>query len=482
MPNIAYTREEYDALLPLWTMVKDCVAGAERIKAKQDTYLPKPNPSDTSAENATRFAQYIERAVFYNVTGRTLAGLTGQVFKKDPVLDLPDHLDELLDDIDGAGVSIWQQSKKVLQDVLSYSRAGLFVDYPPVEGGVTRADMLSGNVRPSITRYDPWDIINWRTRKVGGRNILSLVVLTEEQVTDDDGFEQETDNMWRVLRLDEQNLYVMEEWVNDGTAMEPQYEAVAQYMPTDALGRRLAYIPFTFVGSVNNDPQPDPPLLYDLANLNVAHYRNSADYEESVYLVGQPTPYFAGLTEDWVQNVLKGQIQLGSRAAVPLPENGSAGLLQVAPNTMPFEAMKHKEAQMVAIGAKLLQESKVEKKEIEVVIKDFSEHANLTTVSRNVSDAYETALGFMEAFITGTESEIKFQLNTDFEASKLDANEQAQLVALWQAGAIVETEMRNTLRRAGIAYLDDEEFRDIRETDEPPPLAPAGADLNLQGL
>jgi hypothetical protein len=56
-------------------------------------------------------------------------------------------------------------------------------------------------------------------------------------------------------------------------------------------GEAWNYIPFTFVGSVNNDETPDLPPLYDLAVLNVAHYRNSADYEESCYMVGQPTPY-----------------------------------------------------------------------------------------------------------------------------------------------------------------------------------------------
>jgi len=369
--------------------------------------------------------------------------------------------------------------------VLSFSRCGLFVDYPDTGGAaVTRAQLLSGEIRPAIIRYDPWDIINWRMRKVGGVHKLSLVVITEEYVTNDDGFEEEEDYMWRVLWLDENNLYVVSEYINEGTGLEPKYVLVSEYMPTDARGQRLDYIPFTFVGAVNNDAQPDQPLLYDLAELNIAHYRNSADYEESVFMVGQPTPYFAGLTQDWVENVLKGKIHLGSRAAVPLPENGSAGLLQVSPNSLPSEAMKHKEDQMIAIGAKLIEVAKVERTATEVVIKDFGEHANLTTVSKNVSEAYEKALGFALRFISSAEEDITFRLNTDFEVGKLDANEQAQLVAMWQSGAIVESEMRDVLRQNGIAKLDYDTFKDTRDTEGPPDwgmAAPAGADQNLTG-
>ncbi|MBL1368232.1 DUF4055 domain-containing protein, partial [Acinetobacter baumannii] len=106
-------------------------------------------------------------------------------------------------------------------------------------------------------------------------------------------------------------------------------------------------IPFMFVGSHNNDPEIDNPPMYDLAELNIAHYRNSADYEEAVYMMGQPTYWFSGLTKEWIKEVLGGKIQLGSVGGVLLPANSSAGLLQPTPNTMAKEAMDQKENQMV---------------------------------------------------------------------------------------------------------------------------------------
>ena len=482
--NVAYTRVEYDELLPRWDLIRDCIAGSDRIKEEGVKYLPKPNQNDASAENSARYEQYKDRAVFYNVTSRTLSGLVGQVFRKPPKIELPPVIQDMVDDVDGAGVSLWQQSRRTLSDTIAFSRGGLFVDYPDTGGEpVTRAQLATGMVRPTIVRYDPWDIINWRMRKVGGVYKLCLVVLAENYVVNDDGFEEETSEMWRVLKLDENNLYVVEEWVNLGDKKNPSYGIEKVYTPVNARGERFDYIPFQFVGAVNNDPEPDPPLLYDLAVLNIAHYRNSADYEESVYMVGQPTPYFSGLTEDWVKNVFKGKIELGSRSAVPLPVNGTAGLLQVSPNMLPKEAMDMKELQMVALGAKLLRESKVERREVEVIIRDFGEHANLTTVSKNVSEAYRAALGFALDFVSTSEEKIVFELNTDFEVARMNANELAQLIAMWQGRAITQGEMRDVLLRAGLAKYELDEYRTLLETEGPPDVfdLTAGADQNLLG-
>ncbi len=46
-------------------------------------------------------------------------------------------------------------------------------------------------------------------------------------------------------------------------------------------------IPFTFVGAQNNDPTIDDSPLAALVEINHGHYRNSADYEDSVWFCGR---------------------------------------------------------------------------------------------------------------------------------------------------------------------------------------------------
>ncbi len=491
MPKVNYVREEVTALTPRWDLVRDCLAGEKAIKDKRVKYLPQPNPGDHSQENRDRYDQYILRAVFYGVTGRTMKGLAGQVFARDPVLALPPILDVVKQDVDGAGVSLDQQARKALANILGYGRCGLLTDYPKTDKPATKQDLEEGNIRPTITLYDAWDIINWRTVTIGSKKKLSLIVLSEQEVTDDDGFEQEWDEYYRVLRLYE-GTYWSEVWYFDKNINDFVIESRVQ--PLDGNGKPWDEIPFTFIGAENNDPTPDLPPLYDLAVINLAHYRNSADYEEACYICGQPTPWFSGLTQQWIDSVFKnGTIQLGSRAAVLLPENAGAGLLQAAENSMPKEAMEAKERQMVALGAKLVEQKAVQRTALEAGMEEASTSSLLATCAKNVSHAYTCALAWAGQFlgIANAEKEegdsISYVLNSEFDLSKLEPQAIAQIIASWQANAISTPEMRDNLRRGGIAYQDDEEYQgaiDEQGTDLGVPVgspaSQAQAQLDLQ--
>lgn len=463
--NVEYVRPELTKYLARWGLVSDCIGGQEEIKARGDTYLPRPNATDKSAENEARFAAYLLRAVFYNVTGRTLQGMLGTVFQKHPELEMPDELDILNEDADGAGVGLEQQAKKALSFVLSFGRAGLLVDYPELSAPASKAQMESGDIHPNILLFFPWQVINWRTTLTNGRKLLSLVVIAETYVAEDDGFEAKVEKQYRVLRLVD-GVYKVQ--------IHRQVDKVWQVVestPTDADGKLWDFIPFTFVGAENNDDECDLPPLYDLAALNVAHYRNSADYEEACYLLGQPTPWASGLTEEWVTKVLKGTIALGSRAVIPLPESGAAGLLQVAPNTMPKEGMEHKEKQMVALGAKLVEQRDVRQTATEASQNEASETSVLATSANNVSSAYTDALKWCAKFAGVESDEIKYKLSTEFEKRFASATDLLAIVQMWQANAISDVEMRQVLTKTGVATQDMEKWKEAIET--------AGPDLSV---
>lgn len=475
-PNIGYVRPEITALANKWRIVADCLGGQEKIRSREDLYLPRPNASDKSPENLERYTAYQNRAVFYNVTSRTMDGLIGQVFSRDPIVELPDEMLPMIEDVDGSGVSLDQQAKLGLARSMGGSGFGLLVDYPITSGATSLADQKAGYIRPTITQYTRADIINWRYIQRGAKKEFSLIVIEVNGQASDDGFEISYEQQWRTLALDARGEYVVTTWNRDVESGE--YNVVTgPIKPVDAKGKPFTRIPFHFCGVLNNDATPDEPPMYNLAVLNVAHYRNSADYEDSCWMVGQPTPFFAGLTEAWVNKVFKNKtIQLGSRAAIPLPVGGTAGLLQAAPNSMPFEAMKHKEAQMLALGAKIIEPGSGSGTLGEAQLDESSESSMLATAAKNVSGAYQSALkdaGLMQ----GTETDkLVYSLNTDFPASRLTPNERTQLVLEWQAGAITETEMRAGLRKAGVATLDAKEYK--AELIANPPPQPEAATNN----
>ena len=471
MPKVNFIRQEVAECLPKWNKVDHCLGGEDVVKAKKATYLPKPDAEQDENYSNKRFKAYLERAVFYNVTGRTHEGLLGQVFSQEPVQELPPILKLYESNLDGAGTPLIQQAKRTLGLVLAHGRCGLLADFPSLEEGrvATLADVQSGLIRPRVFPIRAKDIINWRVTVIGGETLLTLLVIAEKAVVGDDGFELKSEDRWREIRMEPINAestqfkVVVTIWrkKDKTTGSEDEFEiAQGPFEIQNYRGQAFNRIPFQFVGAVNNDPDVDKSPLLDLANLNLAHYRNSADYEESCFMVGQPTPYFTGLTKEWVEEIWKGKVILGSRASIPLPTGATAGLLQASENQMPFAAMKHKEEQMKSIGAKLIEPGAVQQTATETQIDEFSETSVLSSAAKNVSVAYEAILAVAGQFIGEVDPEsIEFQLNTEFSSTQMTPQDRQQLVAEWQGGLITWEEARAKLKKGGIATEEADEAR-----------------------
>jgi len=463
MPHdVKFTRTEYTAALSRWRLVRDVCEGSETIKAGAQLYLPKPNPSDKSPENDERYDQYIARAVFFNATGRTKNGLVGAVFTTWPTLTVPALLDYVNEDIDGQGVSIYQQSQSVIGNVLETGRHGLLVDYPTTEGDVSVADQRAGRIRATVASYEAESIINWRTRKIGGQHLLSLVVLKETyQSETEDGFGLEERDQYRVLRLNEDSNYQID--------LHQQLEggwSVTSSIPLNGRGRPWKVIPFAFVGAENNDSSIDDAPLYDMAEINIAHYRNSADYEDSAYLVGQPQIFIAGLDEQWRDHMEEQGIYFGSRAPLLLPGGGTAGILQAQPNTLAKEAMDAKERQLVALGARLIEQGSGAKTATQEQNENAAEHSVLSLAVSNVSEAYSQALVWMGEFMNASGT-AEYTLNQSFVRVTIEPQLLQQLISAVQAGLMPKTDLWRQLRDYQLIDPEktDDEIKDEVEQD-----------------
>lgn len=463
--DVTFTRPEYDAAKNRWRLVRDVCKGSETIKAAGELYLPKPNAHDLSKENAERYRGYKARAVFYNATGRTKHSLVGAVFRTWPTLTTPGALEYVSKDIDGQGVSIYQQSQSVIGHLLEVGRHGLLVDYAAVEAGsVSKADEIAGRARANVSSYPAEAIRNWKTRQVGGQHLLSLVVLRETvDIDTDDGFGSEQAIQYRVLRLDAAGIYTQEVW-QEGSAVTEMI--VPPFTPLNGSGQQWKVIPFQFLGSENNDTSIDDSPLYDMAEVNIGHYRNSADYEDAAFLMGQPQVFMAGLDEQWVKMLEEKGIYFGSRAILPLPANGSAGILQAQANTMIKEAMDAKEEQLVSLGARLIERGSAVKTATQADSDSAAEHSVLSLVVSNVSEAYTQCLAWMAEFTAAT-GKAEYKLNQDFTQISLDANIMAALFNAVQGGRLPVTDFWQYLRDRGIINPEktDDQVRDELETD-----------------
>ncbi len=447
--DVTFECDEYTRALEYWDVVDDACAGSIQVKKAGDKRLPRPNPTDTSKANKDRFDQYKKRAVYENVSGHTLRGLTGAAFRKAAELDVPTIIDYVKTDIDGSGLSIYQQSRDCVGATLK-GRSILLVDYPSVEGKqASAADITSGKIRATTMLIDKRNVKNWRTVKVGAAHKLALAPIFEriEEPTED-GFGVELVDQYRVLKLiniEGSYVYTQEIWrKNDENGQWLLFQSPV--IIKDGSGAAWDVIPIIFVGPNNNDLKIDDSPMYDLAEVNLAHYRNSAEYEDSIYMIGQPQPWMSGLTEEWRNHLEKEGIYLGARTPWLLPENGSAGLLQAEPNTIAKEGMDQKENQMIALGARMLTPGAVIKTVSEAESKAEIEHSVLSLAVSNVSAAYTQCLEWMLRFMNSS-GKVSYKINQEFTKPAIDAQMLTAITGLSVAGKLPDGDLFNSLKK-----------------------------------
>jgi hypothetical protein len=471
---------DYISNLQRWELVRDCVEGEDAIKLRRDRsgsqalgvglltadgtrYLPAPNARDSSQENLERYLAYRLRASFVNFTGFTKEGLLGMVFRKPATIELPTGLEFLNDNADGGGTGIVQLLKDGIADTMETGRYGLLTDYPEAPAGLTQAQVEARGLRATISTYPAESIVNWRFETVGTVTMLTLVVLKElVDIQGNDDFEVEQVTYHRALALID-GVYAQQLYDEND---KPIGEMI---IPTKSDGTAWSIIPFQFIGSQNNDPTPDKSVLLDLANVNVSHYRNSADYEESSFMVGQPTPVISGLSQSWVDDILKGGVMLGSRTAILLPDGGSGSLLQADPNSMPAVGMERKEQQMIMIGARIIQDSSGVETAEAAKIRFGGQNSKLAMLAGNWDEALTTAIKWAGEF-QGTSDEVSVVTNKQYFDATLSPQEVTAGVQLLDRGAIAQSDLRSRLRKTSWIEHDRTDEDIDGENEGRPPL------------
>lgn len=439
------THPEYNQNLAIWKLCRD-VNTPKAVKDKGRTYLPFVG-DETSDDDIARYNNYLKRAMFYGYFAETVAGLSGMAFRDGVEIDAAGN-EYIETDLDGSGVGLQQSMQASVNDDLVFGRFGLLVDYPQTEGVATIAEQEQLSLRATITKYDALEIRNWHTTKIGGAVVVSLVSLAETaEKVGEDGLTIERVEQERRLMLDESGLYRVEVYQDSD-------EPVEVYEPKNSSGARLNYIPFYFGGSMNNDATVDDAPLYSVADLNIGHYRNSADYENSVFLL-QPQPWSTGLTQDWVDKNLKG-FKLGSGRLMGLPEGAAFGIAQPEPNQQAFEAMNHKQEQMIALGAKLITNDGQLKTATQAVMNNTSQTSKLAQIIGNVEIAYNMALEAL-ADMNGTQAPVVV-FNVDLNKIAIDAAVARIVVDAFMSGLIAKQDARQYLRSKDVIERTDEEI------------------------
>ena len=440
------THPAYNAMAPTWAKMRDVIGGEEAVKAAGDAYLPK-----LGGQEAKDYEAYKMRALFFEATGRTVDAMTGLVFRKEPQVDVPDAMRPYLEDMDMAGQPFSGLAEVAVEEVLGVARIGMLVDYPVVEDGeqLTQQQAEERGFRPFVTTYPAESITNWQVGRVNNSATLVSVTLYEE-----DGEEPQ----YRVLELDDngyrQDIY---QWEEDSSKKNGgEWVKVETRVPM-MQGQPLSYIPFVIVNDRDLKPEVRRPQLVGLANVNLSHYRTSADLEHGAHFTALPTP--------WVKGVKQDEIEAGAFDAVgpegiwmSTSETAEFGLLEFQGTGLQAleKRLESKEQKMATLGARLLAPEKRAVEAAETAqINRAGESSTLASIANSVSRALTRVLEIMRDW-SGTSGDVSVQLNTDFMPAQMDAKTLDSLTSAVQSGQISrETYIRNLQRGEIIKEEED---------------------------
>lgn len=452
--------EEYEEHYDQWERCEHAAEGQDEVHEYGIKYLPR-----LSGQTDEEYKAYKQRALFYNATQRTIDGLTGMLFLKPVVAVHPAGIDNLTADITMAGQTIHQFAEMVAEEVVKIGRCGVLVDHPPITDAITVAQAQAIGMRPYARLYDAESIINWRSERIAGAEMLTLVVLEEEYEVWEDEFKADCKKQWRVLELLEgiyrQRVYRKNE--------KGDFYVESEVYP-QSQGRPIARIPFEFFGVRDNTPCVDKPPLLDLVDVNLSHYRTTADYEHGLHFTGLPTPVVTGFYSD----DQSASLRIGSGTAWLLPDPAAkAFYLEFSGQGLQElrEALKSKESMMATLGARILApEKRVAETAQTAAIHRAGENSVLASIAQSIGIGLTHCLEWMALWVN-VSGEIKVTLNTDYLPNSMTSEDVKALVTSWQAGAIShETLFTNLVK--GEIIASDVQFLDEKER----------IDLNAPGL
>lgn len=260
-PCAAYDEHQTDLEL-----VAALHGGTKTMRQAKKKFLPQED-----GETPTAYSARLQRSALTNYYRRTLEKLSGQAFEEGitPSEDLPEQVEELLENIDLEGNNIDLFMQKALYQAMHKGVTHIMVEYPKVDGS-TVEDHKKAGARPYWVHIDPDNVIGWRFKTVNGVKSLTQLRI-KEVVTKDDGLygtkEEER------IRLYEPGKWAIYTKGKDGWEIALDDAG----MPLEG-ATSLDYIPLvTYMIGEKTSEMTAVPCLMDLAELNCLHWQSSSD-------------------------------------------------------------------------------------------------------------------------------------------------------------------------------------------------------------
>jgi hypothetical protein len=300
--------------------------------------------------------------------------------------------------------------------------------------------------------YTAEGIINWRTDSQGNPTLVVLQESTMEQ-SDTDEFELEEEVQYRVLRL-VNSVYSQDLYDDDG-------EYIKSVTPLN-MGVPMDFIPFYIVNPFGLGFDMHKPPVLDIVDINISHYRTSADLEHGRHYTGLPVPVVSGVDGST-------KLRIGSAMAWVLPDaNAKAYYLEFTGQGLVSleKALSEKQSQLASLSARLIGQSSNGSEAADTVrLRYMSETASLAAVVRAVEalmNRVYRGLAMMESLDPTT---ISIKLDKEFLDSRMSSTDLRELVKAYIEGGVSKETLVFNLRRGDVLPPDRTDLEEVAAID-----------------
>jgi len=479
---------EYLEWTPIWKKCRDARAGQRAIKAAGTTYLQKMN-----GQEPHEYENYKERAQWYGATGRTVESYLGMIYRKEPHIVIKESkgstevVDKTLLDKDvyydvssSKGKSFNSFSRDIIEDVIVVNRVGVLIDYPSVDINILESmnllDAETTNYKPLLSMYKAESIINWHYEYINNIPVPVMFVLKEEIY--------DTSSMDSIspTKVDSYRILFLEPYYTENGQLKGRYKEMTFRETTieehgkkilvssaDSIGYPLRngeyidHIPFSIMTDKGIDFDAiNDSMIYDLAETNIGHYRNSADMENEYHIVGCKTAIFPG----WDKKV-HGNPRLGG--ALACSKGCEPYMLEASSDSGISTEMQNKELRMSVLGAeRISQKGRYTPSTATAQLNTASEASTLTTASIFASEAFSKILTEQLQWDKDEEYVVEVTLNQDYYNLEMTGSQVLEWMDAYQRGGISSQVFYSNLEKGEIFPVewDYQKEQDAIEADE----------------
>ena len=411
-----------------WPKLEALKGGTPAMRAAKKTYLPQ-QPKEDDEDYAYRLAT----STLFPAFMRTCGVMAGKPFSKELTLNkVPAAVEQLLSDIDGQGRSLHAFASDVFADCgIEFGFGGILVDFTKTEEDVkTVADEKRAGLRPYWVHIKKDQILGYKAENRGGTMVLTQLRIAEQREVDDGEFGVSYVDVVRVYYPGRWELYQI---ATDGKS----------WVIVDEGLMSIGVIPFVPLYGVRLGFMEGVSPLLDLADLNIKHWQQQSDQDDSTRFARKRMVAFTGITS-------ADEMTVASNYAIQLPPNADVKVVQGSAEsvTVGRTELTALEQQMIQTGAELLVALPGQRTATEASNDAEANKSMLQSIVENFEDALDAALQLTADWLGAGEGGT-VSLFKDFAAATLtDASAQLVLSMNMQGLITKETALKEMQRRA----------------------------------